>query len=183
MTTTDAFTDMRRGGNKGAPRDPSPAVAPVVWATTRVALGFIFLWAFLDKLFGLGVGTPSGRAWLNGGSPTAGYLAGVKGPFAGLFNAMSGQVWADWLFMAGLLGIGGALMLGVAMRLAAATGALLLLFMYAASLPLKTNPVLDYHLIYAAVLVGLAVVQAGDTAGFGRAWHRIPLVRRHAWLQ
>jgi len=107
----------------------------------------------------------------------------VEGPFAGIFNAMSGQAWADWLFMAGLLGIGGALLLGVAMRVAAASGALLLVLMYAASLPLENNPVVDDHLVYAVVLVGLAAVRAGDTAGLGRAWRRLPLVQRYGWLQ
>ena len=158
-------------------------IGPAVWATTRIALGVVFFWAFVDKLFGLGFATPSERSWLNGGSPTEGYLAGVEGPFAGVFNAMSGQAWADWLFMAGLLGIGGALLLGVAMRVAAASGALLLTFMYLASLPLENNPVVDDHLVYAVVLVGLAAVRAGDTAGLGRAWRRIPLVQRNGWLQ
>ena len=32
----------------------------------RLALGVEFLWAFFDKLFGLGYSTPSARAWLNG---------------------------------------------------------------------------------------------------------------------
>lgn len=158
-------------------------VARGVWATTRIALGVVFFWAFVDKLFGLGFATPSERAWINGGSPTTGYLAGVEGPFAGVFNAMAGQAWADWLFMAGLLGIGVALLLGVAMRLAAASGALMLLLMYAAALPLQNNPVVDDHLVYALVLVGLAAVRAGDTAGLGRTWRRIPIVQRNAWLQ
>lgn len=158
-------------------------VGPAVWATTRIALGFVFFWAFIDKLFGLGFATPSERSWLSGGSPTEGYLAGVEGPFAGLFNAMSGQAWADWLFMAGLLGIGAALLLGVAMRVAAASGALLLAFMYLSSLPLENNPVVDDHLVYAVVLIGLATVRAGDTVGLGAAWRRLPLVQRHGWLQ
>ena len=42
----------------------------------RLALGVEFLWAFVDKLFGLGYSTPSARAWLNGGSPTKGFLKG-----------------------------------------------------------------------------------------------------------
>lgn len=71
-------------------------VAPIAWATARIALGFVFAWAFVDKLFGLGYATPSERAWLNGGSPTTGYLGGVEGTFAGLFNAIAGQGWADW---------------------------------------------------------------------------------------
>lgn len=82
--------------------------------------------------------------------------------------------------MAGLLGIGGALLLRVTMRLAASTGALLLLFMYAASLPLENNPIIDDHVVYAVVLIGLAAVKAGDTFGLGAAWRRTPLVRRHA---
>ena len=47
----------------------------VVLAAIRISLGWIFLWAFVDKLFGLGFATPSARSWLNGGSPTKGFLA------------------------------------------------------------------------------------------------------------
>ena len=39
--------------------------------------GFIFLWAFLDKSFGLGYATPSDNAWIHGGSPTTGFLPNV----------------------------------------------------------------------------------------------------------
>ena len=81
---------------------------------------------------------------------------------------MAGAAWADWLFMIGLLAIGVALMLGIGMRIAAASGALLLGFMWMASLPLDNNPFMDDHLVYAMVLIGLAAVHAGDTLGFGR---------------
>ena len=40
------------------------------FAALRIVLGFTFLWAFVDKLFGLGYATPSERSWINGGSPT-----------------------------------------------------------------------------------------------------------------
>lgn len=159
------------------------AVARYAWAVTRLALAFVFLWAFVDKLVGMGKATPAARAWRNGGSPTTGYLKNVKGPFADVFNGMAGQAWADWLFMLGLLGIGAALLLGVGMRLAAASGALLLMLMWAASLPLKNNPFVDDHLVYAVVLVGLAAAQAGDTLGLGRAWAGSRLVRRHPILR
>ena len=33
----------------------------------RIATGLVFLWAFLDKLLGLGYATPTDRAWINGG--------------------------------------------------------------------------------------------------------------------
>lgn len=158
-------------------------VAPVVWAVTRISLGFVFLWAFVDKLFGLGFATPSERAWVNGGSPTTGFLSGAEGTFAGFFNGMAGQAWADWLFMAGLAGIGIALIAGVAMRIAAASGAVMLVLMWLAAIPLANNPVLDDHIIYALVLIGLAAANAGDTFGFGRSWAALPVVRRYRALR
>jgi thiosulfate dehydrogenase [quinone] large subunit len=148
-----------------------------IWGLTRVALGWVFLWAFLDKLFGFGFTTSSDRAWLNGGSPTQGYLTGVDGPFRSFFNPMAGAPWADWLFMVGLAGIGLALMLGIGVRIAAVAGTALLVMMWMASWPIAANPFLDEHLVYALVLIGLAIVNAGDTVGFGRLWSRTALVR------
>jgi thiosulfate dehydrogenase [quinone] large subunit len=157
-------------------------VIGITAAVTRISIGFVFLWAFVDKLFGLGFATPAERAWTAGGAPTAGFLSGVEGPFGSFFQSMSGQVWADWLFMAGLLGIGVALIAGVAMRIAAASGALLLVFMWMASLPLENNPFMDDHLVYAMVLVLLAAMRAGDTAGLGAQWRQLPVVRDYALL-
>lgn len=158
-------------------------IAPAVWAVTRIALGFIFLWAFLDKTFGLGFSTPSERSLLNGGDPTAGFLQHVEGPFSGLFNALAGQTVVNLLFMLGLLGVGVAVILGIGMRVAAGSGALMMIFMWMASLPLSSNPVLDDHIIYALVLIGLAASNAGDTFGLGRLWSRTALVRSLPWLR
>ena len=169
-------------------------VARHVWAVGRLSIGFVFLWAFFDKLLALGYATGADRetgaidrfgdaAWINGGSPTLGFLSGVTGPFKGVFEPMAGAAWADWLFMVGLLAIGVALMLGIGMRIAAASGALLLVFMWMASLPLENNPFMDDHLVYAVVLIGLAIVHAGDTLGIGRMWARTELVRRHPVLR
>ncbi|WP_431927279.1 hypothetical protein [Micromonospora wenchangensis] len=158
--------------------------ARYVWAGTRLALGWIFLWAFLDKLFGLGHETAAKNAWINGGSPTKGFLAfGAKGPFQGIYQDIAGAAWADWLFMIGLAGIGVALLLGIGMRIAAAAGGLLMVLMWTAVLPPENNPFMDDHLIYAAVLAGLALVGAGNTLGLGRVWATLPLVRRFGWLR
>lgn len=154
----------------------------IVLGIFRIVMGFYFVWAFLDKTFGLGFSTPSERAWINGGSPTAGFLGGVQGPFAGFFNGMAGAAWADWLFMAGLLGIGLALMLGIGMRIAAIAGTVLLGFMYLASLPLTTNPIIDSHVVEALAIISLAMIGAGDTLGLGRQWKSLPLVRKNSWL-
>lgn len=155
-----------------------------VWlAVARVLLGFVFLWAFVDKLFGLGVATPAARAWLNGGSPTTGFLKSVEGPFSNFFNGIAGQPWADWLFMAGLLGIGLALVLGVAVRVAAWSGVALLVMMWAASLPLENNPVIDDHLVYAAVLLAVAAAGANQRFSLAGWWRSLGFVKKNTWLQ
>jgi thiosulfate dehydrogenase [quinone] large subunit len=186
-TTADTPTTAVPAAETPTTAVPAPAtvMAPAhlavrphwIWGLTRVAIGWVFLWAFLDKLFGFGYATPSDRAWLNGGSPTEGYLAGVDGPFRSFFNPMAGAQWADWLFMVGLAAIGLALILGIGVRIAAVAGTALLVMMWMAALPIADNPFLDYHLVYALVLIGLAVVNAGDTVGLGRPWSRTGLVR------
>jgi thiosulfate dehydrogenase [quinone] large subunit len=152
-------------------------------AVTRVLLGVVFLWAFLDKLFGLGVSTPAARAWLSGGSPTTGFLKGVEGPFASFFNGLSGSAVADWLFMLGLLGIGVALLLGVAMKLAGWSGALLMVLMWAASLPLENNPVVDDHLVYASILLVLSAAAAHQRFSLADWWQGLGFVKKNSWLK
>ncbi|MEH1167735.1 hypothetical protein V6V47_20355 [Micromonospora sp. CPCC 205539] len=174
------------------PRDPGPvSIGPPLSTATRyllagirLALGWIFLWAFLDKLFGLGHSTVAAKSWINGGSPTQGFLGGAAtGPFTGFYHSIAGAALTDVLFMAALLAIGVALLLGVAMRLAAGAGAVLMVMMWTAVLPPASNPFMDDHLIYAAVLIVLALLGAGGTLGLGAAWARVPIVRRFAWLR
>jgi thiosulfate dehydrogenase [quinone] large subunit len=163
-------------------------------AVVRIAVGFVFLWAFLDKTFGFGYATPAARAWINGGSPTKGFLGRVAvGPLESTFHAWAGAAWADWLFMAGLLGIGIALVAGIGLRIAAVSGTVMLLLMWAAEWPLarftsagepsmSTNPIVEYHIVYALVLIALALTYAGNTWGLGRLWARLQFVQRNRWL-
>jgi thiosulfate dehydrogenase [quinone] large subunit len=162
-------------------------------ALLRLSIGFVFLWAFLDKLFGLGYSTPDARAWINGGSPTRGFLSNVDiGPFQGAFNSIAGTWWADTLFMLGLLGIGLGVMLGVFMNVSAIAGSLMMVLMWVAEWPLaqftssgdpsgSTNPFMDYHLIYALVLIVLAVIGAGRYIGIAPWWARVTGDR--TWLR
>jgi thiosulfate dehydrogenase [quinone] large subunit len=124
-------------------------------AVLRIAAGLVFLWPFADKLFGLGYSTPAAGAWIHGGSPTRGFLSSVD--------------------------VGLALVAGAGLRIAAVSGTALMLLMWAAEWPLarttgagapthSTNPILDYHLVYALVLIVLAAACAGDTWGIGRRW-------------
>src|SRR3989344_2416085 len=138
----------------------------------RIALGFVFLWAFLDKLFGLGFSTLPEKSWVVGGSPTYGFLKSASGTFASIFNMLAGNMLVDWLFMVGLAVIGTALVLGIGMRIATYSGTLLLLLMYLAVYPPKTNPILDDHIIYIAVLWVLYLTYSGRVLGLGKAWDK-----------
>lgn len=163
-------------------------------AVLRVATGFVFLWAFLDKTFGLSYSTPSAKAWIHGGSPTRGFLKSIDaGPFQSAAHSIAGTWWADWLFMLGMLGVGIALIAGIGLRVAAGSGALIMAMMWFAEFPLarhtsagaasgSTNPITDYHFIYAAVLVVIAATYAGHTWGLGRWWARLPFVQKNRWL-
>ena len=178
-------------------------------AALRIAFGLTFLWAFFDKLFALGFST--GRsvnpetgvetvdrfgdaAWIHGHSPTEGFLAfGADGPFKGIYNDIAGATWADWLFMLGLFAIGVAFILGIGMRLAAAAATVMMALMWAAEWPLdkttsggepsmSTNPITDYHFIYAVTGIVLAMTYAGHTWGLGKWWASLPLVQKNRWL-
>ncbi|MFI7598128.1 hypothetical protein [Actinoplanes sp. NPDC049681] len=163
-------------------------------AVLRISTGFVFLWAFLDKTFGFGYATPAAKAWINGGSPTKGFLSSVDvGPFTSMFHSMAGTWWANWLFMLGMLGVGLALVLGIGLRVSAVAGSLIMAMMWLAEFPLaqttgagkpsgSTNPIVDYHLVYAAALIVAAAAYAGHTWGLGRLWTRIPFVQKHRWL-
>ncbi|WP_460062615.1 hypothetical protein [Streptomyces sp. YKOK-I1] len=191
-----SFRRHRTASASGAGSAVAAATAPAyALAALRLLTGFVFLWAFLDKTFGLGYATPSGKGWIDGGSPTKGFLGSVAaGPMESTFHSWAGDPWANWLFMLGLLGIGLALVAGVALRLAAVAGAAMMALMWIAEWPpakhlsdgsasMSTNPFADYHLVYALALIVLAATAAGDTLGAGRLWAKLPFVRDHSWLR
>jgi thiosulfate dehydrogenase [quinone] large subunit len=203
--TTGLREPIHMNGSIKAPQRPAIETTPThgvvlgtitarFLAVVRVVTGFVFLWAFLDKTFGFGYATPTAKAWIHGGSPTKGFLSGVAaGPLESTFHTWAGAAWADWLFMVALAGIGIALILGIGLRIAAVSGTVLMLLMWAAEWPpakmssageptMSTNPIVDYHIIYALVLTAAAVLAAGNTWGFGKLWARLPFVQRNRWL-
>ncbi len=166
-----------------------------VAAVTRITLGFIFLWPFFDKMFGLGFSTCRAKdgvvstfcdaAWIKGGSPTAGFLKfGTKGsPFESVFQSMAGNSFWDWLFMAALASIGIALILGIASKLATIAGASLLFLMFLAQFQPVNNPLVDDHIIYILVLLGLHLQDKEQVLGLGKWWKKQEIVKRYPILQ
>jgi len=170
----------------------------IFWGLLRIAIGWIFLWAFLDKLLALGFATGrdeetgkidffSPDSWIHGGSPTQGFLEfglHTKDPFESIYSDLAGQGWVDWIYMISMLVIGIALILGIATRIAALAGIVwMLLFYTAAAIWPENNPFLDDHLIYIIALAGIAYVGAGRYLGLGDWWERAGIVRRYPLLR
>ena len=150
--------------------------ARLILGLLRLAVGFIFLWSFLDKTFGLHYSTGPSRAWIRGGTPAQSYLTGATTgkPLASFFESLAVPA-IDWAFMLGLLGT----------RLAAFAGVVMLGFMYAAVAPWvwgSLNPVVNEHLVYALVLILIPLTSAGDTLGLGTWWKGLGLVKKLPFL-
>ncbi len=200
MTTTQHTSSAPIEGqvSTGAPTDPTANLNVTtrrVLAVLRIAFGFTFLWAFFDKLLALGFSTGRSEdgstvdrfgpaAWINGSSPTEGFLKfGADGPFKGFYNAIGGTPLADWGFMIGLLCIGLALTFGVGMRIAAVSGAVMYVLMFTVALPPANNPLIDDHILGALTLVALGLLNAGSTWGLGHWWSRTELVESNPVLR
>lgn len=150
------------------------------WTVLRLLLGWSFLWAFFDKMFGLGFATCRAEegssidyvcsaAMVKGGSPTFGFLTfATEASHTGSWfawmapSAPDAINAADVMFMAALLCLGVALMAGVFTRTAGIGGAVLMLFMFLASevFP-EQNPVNSSHIIEMVALLGIATVGPG----------------------
>lgn len=172
----------------------------VMLSITRILIGFIFLWAFFDKLIGLGYSTCRDRetgaisigcdaSWLNGGRITEGYLGSSTGPFADTFKSLGTQPWTDWPFMIGLLAIGLALVLGIGTRVAMVAGPLMLAMMYVSHAwpgvgGNTTNPFVDEHVVNAVAIIAIVILEARyvQAVGFGEPWKRLGVVQKNRWL-
>lgn len=161
----------------------------------RIIIGWTFLWAFFDKLLALGYATGvnpetgatdrfGDAAWINGGSPTFGFLSfGADGPFKDFYNSIAGDTWADWAFMFGLAAIGVSLTFGVFMRLGTIGGVAMYLLMWTVALAPENNPITDDHVIGAAAVLVLGLLYAGRYVGFGRWWESLSFTNKFPILK
>lgn len=125
----------------------------------RICIGFIFLWAFIDKA----------EVWFSGGFPAAGYLAkGTSGIFANFFASIAYNPLVNHMYMFGLFAVGLALTFGFASRLATIGGVAMMILIYLGNLPPAHNPIIDEHIIYALVLVLLHKQSAYKYFGLGK---------------
>lgn len=155
------------------------------WGILRLMMSWTFLWTFLTNTFGLGFGVSSQKSWLNGNSPTFGFLKfGTKGYFGSFYQSLAGNPIIDWVFMIGVLLIGLALLLGIGVRIASYAGVLFFVLIYTSSfMPPEHNPFLDEHIYYMVLLLAFTVVDAGEYLGFGGWWSKTKLVQRFPFFK
>ena len=156
-----------------------------IFGILRVLLGAMLFWAFLDKMFGLGYATPAGSGFIDGGSPTKGFLIGASnGTFGWLFEPMvdiSGIL--DVVILLAMFALGVGLILGIGKKLCCIGGMAMFFVFYLAMFPLSNNPILDEHVIYIVVLLGVLLTKSCESIGFGRRWKETALVKRFPILE
>lgn len=144
----------------------------------------MLLRVFLDETFGLGYVTSSEGTWIDGGSPTSGYLKfAVSGAFEQFFTSIAGNDVIDMPFMPGPLLLGVALLLGIGMRLATIGGILMFVLLWSTNVPPANDPLIDRHIVYIFFLIGPCRVKAGRALGSGSWWSTTPLVKRSPVLE
>lgn len=155
-----------------------------VWELLRLFMSFIMLWAFFDKLFGLGFATTTSKSWVAGMSPTAGFLKfAPDGSLAPIFNNLSGNVLVDLLFMGGLFLIGLCLLFGVGLKIASYSGALMMFLIYLSLFPPENNPLIDEHIVYILVFIGIATRSKHQKFGLQEKWAKAKFVKKYPILQ
>lgn len=179
---------------KDAPVLGQSSIGWMFLSVTRIFIGWVFLWAFLDKLLALGYGTGRDRetgevdvlgprAWVNGAHVTEGYLGNASGPMGDFFQGWADVRFFDWVFMIGLLGIGLALILGIGTKIAAVSATAMLMLMYLANFDNANNPFMDDHIIYSTAALGIVWVELGrQDIGLGKWWRNLPIVKKNTWL-
>ena len=160
---------------------------------TRIILGGVFLWPFLDKLLGLGFSTAPENAYLAGASPSQGYLlyaTNQSSPFAFLFTDILGEMYfiVDILLMGMFLVVGMSLILGIMTRIGGISGAIFMISIILASWPFfiegSHNPIIDAeHMVFALLLLLMATIPSGEYLGLGKRWSELSIVQKFPILR
>ncbi len=146
----------------------------ILMALLRLGMGLTWLWAFFDKLLGLGFATTPENAWLAGGSPTQGYLSFViaEKPLGAIISGILTPIYplVDFALMGMLLIVGVALILGIFTRIGSILGIIFMLSIAIASWPFANHPFIDDHIIYTLILLLFIVLPVGKWIGLGNWW-------------
>ncbi|WP_135827504.1 DoxX family protein [Halorussus halobius] len=143
--------------------------------TLRLVMGWTMFYAGITKVL-----DPS---WSAGGFLGNAIPAG--NPFTAFWTTLAN----DWLWLIdplnqwGLTLVGLALLVGAFVRWSAFWGAVMMLFYWAASLPLSNGIVIDDHVVYAMLLFGLGAFGAGRILGLDEFLEDTGFVENNPWLR
>jgi thiosulfate dehydrogenase [quinone] large subunit len=106
-------------------------------------------------------------------------------PFGGMWATIANEwLWLiDPLNAWGLTLVGLALIVGAAVRWSAFWGAVMMLFYWAASLPLSHAILIDDHVVYALLLFGLGALGAGRILGLDQYVEEMAFVQKRPWIR
>lgn len=162
-------------------------------AVLRIGVGIIFLWAGLEKLLGSGPKGFSAAGFLShatsgtlgwpfvSGTPAEGTIFNPTHAFwVSLSQNAAAMNVVNVLVVAGEIGIGIALILGLFTRFAAVMGTLMMVLFFFAAWQFETG-IVNQHLTYALICAALAGLGAGKYYGLdGLLARRVtPAVRRY----
>jgi thiosulfate dehydrogenase [quinone] large subunit len=159
-------------------------------AIVRIAVGFIFLTAGIQKAF-LGAEPFDAAGFLQfatAGTPVLGAAAEgvVYNPTHELWVALAGNAElmpvVNWLVVVGQIAIGLALIVGLATRFAAVMGTLMMLFFFLAAWEFE-HGIVNQHLTYALVTGFIGYIGAGRYYGLDGIVERLALVRQAPQLR
>ena len=148
-------------------------------ALLRIAVGVIFLWAGLEKVFApepwsaagfleFGTGGSLGWPFVTGEVAEGTIFNPTQDFWAGLATNEAAMSVINVLVPFGQIGIGVGLILGLLTRFSAAMGTLMMLFFFLAAWDFEFG-IVNQHLTYALVTAFLGLVGAGNYLGLDRS--------------
>jgi thiosulfate dehydrogenase [quinone] large subunit len=155
----------------------------VAIALTRVTVGWVFLYAGLEKLFGAEPFSAVGFLKFGTIGTTSAQVAEgtVVNPTHDFWVALAGNgtllPLVNFLVVFGEVAIGAALILGIATRFASIMGALMMTLFWVAAWDFAFG-VIEYHSLLAIVTLALGIMGAGEFYGFAAIVDRSPVVQR-----
>ncbi len=152
-------------------------------AAMRILLGWMMLWGFLDKMFGLGFETPAGSGWIDGTSPSSFVTYVTGGIFKDLYTSLAGNTFIDILMMSGMLILGITLIFGFASKLTTIATCAFMLVMYSLHVPPTDNPVVDYHLMLIGLMIAVYLLGGFGRISVQKKWKECFLVERFPILE
>lgn len=136
-------------------QDRSGKRAAIALASLRVVIGWVFFYSGISKVLD--------PEWTASGYLTHAVPEG--NPFKELWPVLADMPIVDPLVQFGLTLVGLGIILGAFTRWNTFWAVVMMLLFWASSLPLENGIVVDQHVVYVAVLIGLSTVRAGRIAG------------------